>query len=289
MGTFQLDMRLVYAICVPILVTGDKCPVQSTEVDSEWNSDAIYRHITVDLERCDIPIVEIPTECSSFANLNSPDCRKFNHFLSVPTEPIIFRGLTDSSSFRDLTRKSQLLRTYGEREVILSTANQFSHNKVKTSFADYITQHVSGDRPSLEDLRKKSASEVFYKFGDNYWNELLNKYHRPDWYHGQTGALSFGIGGSGSGVPFHIHGPVFAEVFHGLKRWFFSPPGKRPEFDGEELSLFWFERLVSSGKLIPPKDVTVCTAKPGDMVFIPDQWWHATLNIGETVFMSDFV
>ncbi len=36
-------------------------------------------------------------------------------------------------------------------------------------------------------------------------------------------ALSFGLGGSGSGVPFHTHGPVFAEVSHGQKVSFSLP------------------------------------------------------------------
>ena len=30
-------------------------------------------------------------------------------------------------------------------------------------------------------------------------------------------ALSFGIAGAGTGVPFHFHGPGFAEVIHGSK------------------------------------------------------------------------
>jgi hypothetical protein len=27
----------------------------------------------------------------------------------------------------------------------------------------------------------------------------------------------------------------------------------------------------------------------GEAVYFPDQWWHATLNLDETVFMSSFV
>jgi hypothetical protein len=34
----------------------------------------------------------------------------------------------------------------------------------------------------------------------------------------EKGSLSFGMGGDGSGVPFHRHGHVFAEVLHGHKR-----------------------------------------------------------------------
>lgn len=32
-----------------------------------------------------------------------------------------------------------------------------------------------------------------------------------------------------------------------------------------------------------------CVVNPGETLYIPDWWWHATLNIGETVFISTFV
>mmetsp|Transcript_25684 Transcript_25684/g.32750 ORF Transcript_25684/g.32750 Transcript_25684/m.32750 type:complete len:89 (+) Transcript_25684:574-840(+) len=32
-----------------------------------------------------------------------------------------------------------------------------------------------------------------------------------------------------------------------------------------------------------------CVVQPGQVLYIPDWWWHATLNIGETVFISTFV
>eukprot|EP00960_Hanusia_phi_P036168 752184-Hanusia_phi.AAC.2 len=46
--------------------------------------------------------------------------------------------------------------------------------------------------------------------------------------------ISHGAGGSGSGVPFHVHGPGFSEVLWGRKRWFLMPEGIRPDFDPDE-------------------------------------------------------
>jgi hypothetical protein len=70
------------------------------------------------------------------------------------------------------------------------------------------------------------AKETFYLFGDNDWSDWVNfteHYARPPWnYANREPFYSFGIGGSGSGVPFHTHGAVFAEVLWGRKRWFFS-------------------------------------------------------------------
>ena len=43
----------------------------------------------------------------------------------------------------------------------------------------------------------------------------------------------------GTGVPFHFHGPGFAEVIHGAKRWFLYPFEERPEFDPDRTTLEW--------------------------------------------------
>ena len=71
------------------------------------------------------------------------------------------------------------------------------------------------------------------------------------------------------GVPFHIHGPVFAEVFHGEKviyfsflslfsslifpsfspssqRWFLAPPEERISFDPDITSFDWVNDLYPS-------------------------------------------
>lgn len=67
----------------------------------------------------------------------------------------------------------------------------------------------------------KMGNETFYLFGpDKEISEelgpLLSTYKRPV-FSGNDLAFSFGIGPSGSGVPFHVHGHGFSEVLHGKK------------------------------------------------------------------------
>jgi hypothetical protein len=63
--------------------------------------------------------------------------------------------------------------------------------------------------------------ETLYLFGDLdtvTWKSLLEKYNKPSWsLPRHIEALSFGVAGRGTGVPFHYHGPGFAEVVHGSK------------------------------------------------------------------------
>ena len=56
-------------------------------------------------------------------------------------------------------------------------------------------------------------------------------------------ALSFGLAGPGTGVPFHFHGPGFAETIYGRKRWFLTPPDVKPELrlvDHQGAGRSWF-------------------------------------------------
>lgn len=32
-----------------------------------------------------------------------------------------------------------------------------------------------------------------------------------------------------------------------------------------------------------------CVLRPGEALYFPSHWWHATINVGETVFMSSFL
>ena len=77
-------------------------------------------------------------------------------------------------------------------------------------------------------------SETFYMFGDNNqeeWADFLQEYSPPPYnLPKHSPALSFGVAGPGSGVPFHTHGPGFAETVYGRKRWFLTPPDQQPDF-----------------------------------------------------------
>jgi hypothetical protein len=95
------------------------------------------------------------------------------------------------------------------------------------------------------------------------------------------------MGGSGSGVPFHTHGAVFAEVLYGKKRWFVTPPESKPSFHPDETSYSWFHHAYEAAATQP--GFLECTLQPGEILFMDSQWWHSTLNIGETVFISTFL
>ncbi|KAK9810390.1 hypothetical protein WJX72_009893 [[Myrmecia] bisecta] len=172
------------------------------------------------------------------------------------------------------TAKGDLLHHYGNVTVTLSTANTFSHSKVPISFGEYITGLQPQDGSQL-------GNETLYLFGPdselgNALAPLINLY-RPPAYAGLDVALSFGLGKG------------FSEVFHGLKRWLLYPPHHKPPFDPEVSSLAWL-RDVYPGLQGQDRDLLLdCTIGPGEALYFPSMWWHAVVNIGESVFLSTFL
>ena len=57
---------------------------------------------------------------------------------------------------------------------------------------------------------------------------------------------SFGVAGPGSGVPFHFHGPGWAEAVYGRKRWFLAPPDSPPDFHPNKTTLQWLLQVCAA-------------------------------------------
>ena len=143
-------------------------------------------------------------------------------------------------------------------------------------------------------------------FGDNKfdeWADFLSEYSPPPFkLPKHSPALSFGVAGPGSGVPFHFHGPGFGETVYGRKRWFLTEPATQPEFHPNKTTLQWFLQDYKDVKNEVYFSSTIfhsffffqvnlyeCTIRPGEAIYFPDKWWHATLNIDTAVFISTFL
>ncbi|BFZ18067.1 hypothetical protein BsWGS_21106 [Bradybaena similaris] len=200
-------------------------------------------------------------------------------------KPVVIRGATDNTVFQNECRKDEMMRHHASKRIRLSSANTHSYDKSDVSLEHYVNNVM---KPQTLD---KLGNETFYWFGDNNfteWKDLIDLYNPPPYFlPGLTGAYSFGLAAAGTGVPFHFHGPGFGEVVFGHKRWFMYPPGKAPHFHPNRTTLQWlYEDYPELHPLELPLD---CTIGPGDIIYFPDRWWHATLNIDTSVFISTFL
>lgn len=203
--------------------------------------------------------------------------------------PVILRRATlgHNQRFRQLAHRSEMLRRWGHVELTLSSANTNSYARKKERLETYVETRLGPQNIS------QSGADTWYQFGDNVLEmerELLVHYERPAAFmrHVNHSALSFGLAGTGSGVPMHTHAAVFAEViFGGAKRWFLTPPDVKPEYNGSESMLHWFRhrlpRMENRSFILDG----ICNV--GDLIYLPSFWYHSTLNIGQIVFVSTFI
>eukprot|EP00934_Nitzschia_sp_Nitz4_P009289 Nitzschia sp. Nitz4//scaffold60_size111251//78247//79113//NITZ4_004157-RA/size111251-snap-gene-0.196-mRNA-1//-1//CDS//3329555594//9279//frame0 len=191
-----------------------------------------------------------------------------------------------NSEVRKLTQFDTILDSFPPAfNVTLSSSNSFSEHRKTIPFSDYL-----GNLSATETTPDKLSNETWYFFGETFsaeWKRLLLEYELPPCQACQRDmvALSFGIGNRGSGVQWHVHGPGFAETLWGRKHWVLSQ--SKPVFHKDQTSRNWMEYQYTK---MPLKDRPLeCTISPGDLIYFPDMWYHAIINLDPyTVFVSTF-
>jgi hypothetical protein len=213
---------------------------------------------------------------------------QFNqHYRNVP---FVLVGPSDrQAALQDATRRDAILQRLADVSVTLSSSNTYSYDKRQATMRAYLDE-IRAESLATEGGNARS-NETWYLFGNTdpvVWTPLLDLYVLPPFV--DTGrrdavALSFGVGADASGVQMHVHGPVWAETLHGRKRWILAEPSSKPRFDPDRKSTDWIADDAQRAEL----RALDCTLSPGEVLWIPDAWWHATINLGETVFISAFV
>ena len=89
----------------------------------------------------------------------------------------------------------------------------------------------------------------------------------------------FYVGGALSGTYFHSHTNALNVLINGSKRWWLVPPNVLFGPDTVGSMVDWYTKY----KLTLPFTPLECTQRSGDILFVPTEWNHATMNL-ENVF-----
>ena len=178
--------------------------------------------------------------------------------------------------------------------VTLSSSSSFSAHRRTIPLVQYLEEITTANGGRGETYPDQLSNETWYLFGETYgdeWKKMFLDYEMPPCStceDRELSALAFGVGNIGSGVQWHTHGPGFSEAIHGRKHWILYPPDRRPMYDSDYASRYWMENnymKIENSDSLPWE----CTLNPGDLVYFPDQWHHATINLSPyTVFVSTF-
>lgn len=114
----------------------------------------------------------------------------------------------------------------------------------------------------------------------------LIEQHYPEWAGysvPQERQVQLAIGGKGTGAPPHYHKAAVNTLFYGRKKWFLMPPTSTVYTS--QSAQEWFSRRQDDPER-RHSSVLECVQQPGDLIFVPDFWGHATLNLEPSVAVA---
>jgi len=100
----------------------------------------------------------------------------------------------------------------------------------------------------------------------------------------EVARVTLGVGPAFSGLPWHVRDDVEGNmVIHGRKRWALSRDIPTGMFNPRRPSWWWFRDLDRATVGASDDRVFTCVQEPGDVVYVPDGWYHTILNLEPTV------
>ena len=91
----------------------------------------------------------------------------------------------------------------------------------------------------------------------------------------------FYAGGTGTGAPAHFHRSAWNALVFGVKRWSLRPPPH---------ALYSTVHPTEARDVGGDANVLQCVQRAGDVIFVPDAWGHAVVNLAPSVgFAQEFL
>jgi hypothetical protein len=187
------------------------------------------------------------------------------------------------SMLRHTLSHSQLVAKHGEQKVVVSAVPY--HDGVaqssSTTLGDYASRVKSG-RAGADYLFESLLPGALRTAVEDHLPVQLTSVVAPDWLEGRS--VQFTLGGAGSGAPPHYHKAAVNTLVYGRKRWWLSPP--RDALYSNIPSSEWVRdggptRMRAHGRML-----LECTQHAGDVLYLPNFWGHAVLNLEPSVAVA---
>lgn len=144
-----------------------------------------------------------------------------------------------------------------------------------------------GQRIDLKDAQKDGG---LYVFDSDFYPEsdLRESMHQPSFLPSdlETTQTLWFMGKANSSVAFHRHEDSWCGLVQGQKRWWLYPPhmtppgGPFPSFEQQD----WVEKILP---ILSPRHKPVqCEQKGGQILYVPEGWYHAVTNVQPSVAVA---
>ncbi|CAH1783551.1 unnamed protein product, partial [Owenia fusiformis] len=198
-------------------------------------------------------------------------------------KPIIiqFPNGTDDWTNTAYWTKENIQKKYGNVDILAGKSEdivRFSGSgDILAKFGDFLSDLM--DKPD-------DSGEPLYLFDRNFYKlsdlpETVNPPKFLEVKESKDDSIFF-LGSSKSGVGFHKHVDAWNGLVFGQKRWFLYPPYKTPPGGVQPgfSQIDWFRKVYPNlTKDLP----TECVHNAGEIFYVPEGYYHATLNIGNTI------
>ncbi|VDH94763.1 Hypothetical predicted protein [Mytilus galloprovincialis] len=196
---------------------------------------------------------------------------------------VIFPNGAEDWAEADKWTVSNLKKEYGDFRIYSGNAREIvrrgGNGEVGSSFSEFVDKLIQ---------QEDETGEPLYVFDRNFYNSstLPKTLKPPSIFKIQNGIDDsiFFLGASRSGVSFHKHADSWNGVLYGRKRWFLYPIDHTPPggvFTGYTM-LEWFDMVYPKIKAEEDKPIE-CVQAAGEILYLPEGFYHGTINIGDTV------
>ena len=198
--------------------------------------------------------------------------------LTKATKPFLIKGMTGNWSAHATWSKEELLKRHADEPFQLHAKNHAALGDLLSINGKYHMGHAVYPPGSC-------YSDPWRPYSPMLFGALRDDYYLPS-YLGPMVTFQMGVGsGYGIGVPPENHPSSWFAMIKGRKRWVLRPPNagsSRNGAPGTEPPGVMQRWGDSSGLCMPenkPTDALHCDQGEGDVIWVPDYWWHETCGL----------
>eukprot|EP00732_Lithocolla_globosa_P004307 Lithocolla_globosa_v1_NODE_3917_length_1551_cov_4.167781.p1 type:complete len:426 gc:universal NODE_3917_length_1551_cov_4.167781:1444-167(-) len=196
--------------------------------------------------------------------------------------PVVVTGSSGPWNSPHLWHPDKLKEKYGSETIQVGTSSSIVSNNGEGNIYCHLSDYFEGN--CLVNLNDQQIipSYVFDRnnFFQTFNHQLIQDFPfcSPSWHptKEKDWDLFFLVGGQGSGVAFHRHTDGWNSLAFGEKHWYIYPPSRRPfgEFPSYHGHNEWLDKIYPFlSEMDKPIEVI---QKAGDLIYIPEGWYHAT-------------